>query len=235
MLRVKHLRLETLSEHVIVIHERAVRDGNLGFNPLDRARVFGTDAATGQTHEITGVLNFCKDMLVAPDEIGVSEQAFRDLGLPEGAPVNATLAVAPRSVDLVRDKLNGKRLAHADFNAILSDVARHRYSRVELSMFVLACALRKLDLEELVDYTRAMIATGTQLNFGAGPVADKHCVGGVPGNRTTMITVPIIASFGIKVPKTSSRAITSPSGTADTMGMLAQVALAPERLREVVE
>jgi thymidine phosphorylase len=234
MFRVKHLPLDTLREHVIIIHERAVRTGKLGFNPLDRAYVFGVDAS-GARREVTGVLNFCSDAILSPDEIGLSQEAFRDLGLPEGAAVNATLAVSPRSVDLVRAKLQGKRLDHAAFEAILSDVVALRYSRVELSMFVLACALRTLDLQELVDYTRAMISTGAQLSFDSGPIADKHCVGGIPGNRTTMIVVPILASMGVKIPKTSSRAITSPAGTADTMGAMAEVALTPARLREVVE
>ncbi len=101
-------------------------------------------------------------------------------------------------------------------------------------MFVLACALRRLDAEELIDFTRAMIASGSSLDFGVGPIADKHCVGGVPGNRTTLVVIPILAALGVTVPKTSSRAITSPAGTADTMGVLAEVALAPARLREVV-
>jgi len=233
MFRVKHLCLDTLREHVIVIHERTVREGHLGFNPLDRAYVFGIDSS-GKRHEITGVLNFCRDELVAPDEIGLSEQAYADLGLSEGAEVNATLAVAPRSVDRVRAKLAGARFGRADFDAILSDVVHHRYSRVELTMFVLACALKTLDLDELVDYTLAMIHTGTSLSFGEGPIADKHSVGGIPGNRTTLIVVPILAANGLIVPKTSSRAITSPAGTADTMELFAEVALSPERLRRVV-
>jgi len=79
-----------------------------------------------------------------------------------------------------------------------------------------------------------MIDTGTTLNFGERLIADKHCVGGVPGNRTTLILVPILAALGLSVPKTSSRAITSPAGTADTMEMFAEVALTPERLQEVV-
>jgi thymidine phosphorylase len=66
-------------------------------------------------------------------------------------------------------------------------------------------------------------------------VADKHCIGGIPGNRTTLIVVPILAALGLTVPKTSSRAITSPSGTADTMAVLADVALSPDRIRRVVE
>ena len=80
-----------------------------------------------------------------------------------------------------------------------------------------------------------MIATGEQLTFGDSIVADKHCIGGVPGNRTTMILVPILAELGLKIPKTSSRAITSPAGTGDTMAVLADVALSPERLYRVVE
>jgi len=233
--RLRHLPLDTLREHVIVIHERAVRTGNLGLHPLDRARVFGVDRETGIQREITGVLNVCGDGLLEADEIGLSEEAFHDLGLPEGAAVGASFAVAPASVDLVRAKLRGKRLRREDFDSILADVAARRYSRIELSMFVLGCALEEFSLTELTDYTLAMIATGEQLTFGGPVVADKHCIGGVPGNRTTMIIVPILAELGLKIPKTSSRAITSPAGTGDTMAVLADVALSAERLYRVVE
>ncbi|MGH7789193.1 MAG: thymidine phosphorylase family protein [Candidatus Binatia bacterium] len=233
--RVRHLHIDTLSEHVIFIHEQAVTDGNLGFRPLDRVRVVEADPAAGVVpREVIGVLNFCRDALVEPDEIGLSDDAARDLDLAPGARVLATISPAPRSVDLVRDKLHGQRLDEAGFRAILTDVTRRRYSKVELSMFVLACALRRLNLAELVAYTRAMIDTGTRLDLGRGPIADKHSVGGVPGNRTTMVVVPILAALGLTVPKTSSRAITSPAGTADTMATLAEVALPPERLRAVI-
>ncbi|MBI3782571.1 MAG: thymidine phosphorylase family protein [Deltaproteobacteria bacterium] len=235
MFRLKHLAIDTLSEHVIFIHEDAVRGGNLGFRPLDRVSVVGIDAATGTTHEVTGVLNFCRNALINADEIGLSEVAYRDLALAEGSDVRAALAPAPKSLDLVRSKLEGKRLDQSGFDEILFDVVRNRYSKVELSMFVLACALQTLDLDELVALTRAMIGSGTSLRFQHKPIADKHCIGGIPGNRTTMVVVPILASLGLTVPKTSSRAITSPAGTADTMGVLADVALEPRRLYRVIE
>ena len=234
MFRLRDLSIDTFHETVVFIHERAVHAGQLGFRPLDRVRVVGTHPESGARREIGGILNFCTDDLLAPDEIGLSRLAFVELALPQGTPVTATLMPAPASVDLVRHKLGGGRLERDAFDAILREIVEHRYSKVELSMFVLACALRRLDLDELTDLTRAMIDCGTSLAFGAGPIADKHCVGGVPGNRTTMIVVPILAACGVTVPKTSSRAITSPAGTADTMGVLAEVALAPRRMHEVV-
>ena len=235
MFRIRHLCIDTLGEHVVFIHEAAVRAGKLGFRPLDRVHVVGEDPGSGTPREVTGVLNFCRDGLVAHDEIGLSEVAFHDLGLPEGALARATIAPPPRSVDLVRRKLRGTRLDRAAFDAILADVVRRRYSKVELSMFVLACALQTLDLHELVDLTRAMIATGANLRFERSPIADKHSIGGVPGNRTTLVVVPILAALGVTVPKTSSRAITSPSGTTDTMEVFAEVALPRERLYRVIE
>lgn len=236
MFRIKRLRVDTLNEHVVFINEAAVRKGHLGFRPLDRVRLLELDAAGDSPREITGVLNFCGDSIVEAEEIGLSEDAFADLGLAEGAAVQATITSSPASVDLIRSRLlHGRRFDQAAFGAILTDVVAHRYSKVELSMFVLACGIRALDAREMVDYTRAMIASGTQLSFGGEPIVDKHCIGGVPGNRTTMIVVPILVSLGLVVPKTSSRAITSPAGTADTMNMLAEVALTPEAMRRVVE
>lgn len=235
MFRVRRMPVNTLSEHVVFLHEDAVAEGELGFEPLDRVRVIAASSQNGKLREITGVLNFCRSPILAKGEIGLSEVAWRDLGVAEGSSVTATLARPPESVELVRRKLAGSRLERGDFEEILRDVAGRRYSKVELSMFVLSCALRQLDRGELVGLTQAMIACGERLDFGPGPVADKHCVGGVPGNRTTLVVVPILAALGVVVPKTSSRAITSPAGTADTMGVLAEVSLDPGRIHRVVE
>ena len=232
MFRLRRIGIDTLSEHVVFLHEAAVQKGELGFQPLDRVRILGSKGEAPR--EITAVLNFCRTDILGHDEIGLSEVAFRDLGLPEGAAVDATLARSPESLERVRGKLRGARLSRADFDEVLRDVCARRYSNTELAMFVLACALPSLDDAELVALTEAMIACGSRLRFDAPVVADKHCIGGIPGNRTTMIVVPILAALGVTVPKTSSRAITSPAGTADTMGVLAEVALSPDRIREVV-
>ncbi len=79
------------------------------------------------------------------------------------------------------------------------------------------------------------IDAGDRLSWNAGIVLDKHSVGGLPGNRTTPIIVPIIAALGLTMPKTSSRAITSPAGTADTMETMAPVELATADIHRIVE
>lgn len=235
MFRLRRMGIDTQSEHVIFIHAAAVAEGILGLKPLDRVLVSGEDPQDGVTREITGILNFCEDSMLDRSEIGLSNVAFSDLGLASGASVRAALAVPPLSVDHVRRKLRGQRLDRAHFDAILRDVAARRYSKPELSMFVLACALQNLDVDEIADFTQAMVYSGTSLHFDSPIVADKHCIGGVPGNRTTMVVVPILASLGLTVPKTSSKAITSAAGTADTMGALACVELPNDKLHRVVE
>jgi putative thymidine phosphorylase len=79
-----------------------------------------------------------------------------------------------------------------------------------------------------------MLQSGDTMNWHEALVADKHCIGGIPGNRTSMLVVPIVAAHGMLIPKTSSRAITSPAGTADTMEVLAEVNLTPDQLHDIV-
>src|SRR5690606_26046788 len=123
---------------------------------------------------------------------------------------------------------------HDDFRAIVRDISEHRYSKIELTAFVVACNQGELDREEVYFLSDAMAAVGRRLDWREHPVVDKHGIGGIPGNRTSMLVVPIVAAHGMLCPKTSSRAITSPAGTADTMGVLANVELPFARLEEIV-
>lgn len=69
---------------------------------------------------------------------------------------------------------------------------------------------------------------------GTAPICIHNCIGGVAGNRTTMVIVPLLAAAGVYIAKTSSRAITSPAGTADTMEVLAPVVHPIDELRRIV-
>jgi thymidine phosphorylase len=184
---------------------------------------------------IIATLNVVTGGLLGTDAAGLSETAWARLAAVEGAAVHLAHPQPLESLGHVRAKIHGKRLDATALSAVVSDIAAGRYSDIELASFLTACGGDGLDRQEMIDLTLAMVATGDRLEWGRTPVMDKHSVGGLPGNRTTLLVVPIVAAAGITMPKTSSRAITSPAGTADTMEVLAPVELDQAELRRVVE
>jgi len=175
------------------------------------------------------------DDRLAPDQIALSEDAWQALGLREGDCVQVRHPPLLASLAGVRRRIHGQRLGLDDMNAIVGDVAKGRYTDVHLAAFLTATSTLPLDEQETIDLTRAMVNAGERLRWDAPVVVDKHCVGGLPGNRTTPIVVAVAAANDLVMPKTSSRAITSPAGTADTMETLAPVDLDLPTLRRVVE
>jgi thymidine phosphorylase len=228
-LRIRRVGIDTYRENVAYMHRECVFYRAEGFQALTKIEV----KANGK--RVYAVLNIVDDEhIVAADELGLSEQAYDQLGLDPGEAVSVSQAEAPASMDAVRRKIAGERLRLEDFRAITQDVIRNRYSKMEMAALLVASGQNNLDREEILHLTRAMVESGDRLDWREPLVVDKHCIGGIPGNRTSMLIVPIVAAHGMMMPKTSSRAITSPSGTADTMEVLARVDLDPRELRELV-
>ncbi len=140
-----------------------------------------------------------------------------------------------QSLSFVRSKVYGNRFKKAEIYQIINDISAGHYSDIHVATFLTACAGGHLREKEIIDLTSAMVSTGQQLSWSQEMIVDKHCVGGLPGNRTTLIVVPIVTAFGLTMPKTSSRAITSPAGTADTMETIAPVELDLKAMRRVVD
>ena len=168
-------------------------------------------------------------------EAGVSESVWARLGLAPGEEVAVRHAPTLESLSSVRRRIYGQRLSAEAVAGIVADVAGGRYTDIHLAAFLTASSALPLDHAETVALTRAMVSVGEQLRWPAPVVMDKHSVGGLPGNRTTPLVVAIAAAAGLVIPKTSSRAITSPAGTADTMETLAPVDLDLASIRRVVE
>lgn len=137
------------------------------------------------------------------------------------------------ALEAIRKKLLGKKLTYSEVFHLMDEISSKRMSDVLTTYFVAASFKEGFSDEELYHLTKAMVETGTKLHF-SGIVADKHSTGGVAGTRTTMIVVPIIAAAGFKIPKTSSRAITSPAGTADCMEVLAPVVFNIKKIESIV-
>lgn len=138
------------------------------------------------------------------------------------------------AIEAIKKKLVGKRLSYNEIFALMDEISQRRLGDVLTTYFAAAGFTEGFNNNELYSLTKAMAETGEKLKF-KGIVADKHSTGGVAGTRTTMIIVPIIAAVGIQIPKNSSRAITSPSGTADTMEVLAPVTFTPRQIQKIVE
>jgi thymidine phosphorylase len=228
-LRLRRLGIDTYQEAVIYMHRDCYVCRSEGFDAQARIQV------EHQGRSIIATLNIITTDLLALDEAGLSEAAWNLLGAQEGDRVLLSHPALLESLSHVRAKVYGKRLDSTAMNAIVGDIVAGRYSDVHLSSFITACSGDHLDHQEMITLTWAMIEVGERLDWGRTPVVDKHSVGGLPGNRTTLLVVPIIAAYGLTMPKTSSRAITSPAGTADTMETLAPVNLDIADIRRVVE
>jgi thymidine phosphorylase len=190
---------------------------------------------TAGGREVTATLYQATDGLIGPGEAGLSEAAWTLLGVSEGDEIGVRHPLALESFTGVRRRIYGQRLAQEELTAIVADVVAGRYLDAQLSAFLTSCTAMPMDLAETTALTQAMARAGERLSWASNVVIDKHCVGGLPGNRTTPIVVAIAAACGLTMPKTSSRAITSPAGTADTMEVLAPVELSAAQMRRVVE
>ena len=226
-LKARKLDIDTRKHFVAVIHSDCALCKSAGFRSEARINI------ENGGHPIIATLYVTKNPMIKPGEIGLSDSAWEKLGVHEGGKLIVTLAESLDSFSFVRAKLHGKTLDDGNFKNIMNDMVEGRYSDIQLAAFITAFV--DLDTQETISLTKAMSESGHQLKWPQYPIVDKHCVGGVPGNRTTMILVPILAAHGLTIPKTSSRAITSPSGTADTMEVLAPVDLTIEEMRRVVE
>jgi thymidine phosphorylase len=230
-LQLRRVAIDTYRENVAYLHRDCQLYRIEGFQALSKVEIRGTNGGPS----LLAVLNVVNDdCIITAGQLGLSEDAFRQLGQAEGAAVSVHHAKPPTSLGAVHRKIAGERLDYADYEAICRDIVDYRYAKIEMAAFLVACSETGMERDEVLHLTRAMAASGETLDWQEPLVADKHCIGGIPGNRTSMLVVPIVAAHGMFIPKTSSRAITSPAGTADTMEVLAQVELPPERMNQIV-
>ncbi len=228
-LRARRVGVDTYQEPVIYMHADCSVCRSEGFTAQSRVNV----SLDGRSIDAT--LNVVHGEWLQTGEAGLSEVAWRRLGAAEGVAVHLSHAAPRASFGHVRAKLYGHELQERQLEDVVADIAGNRYTDIQLSAFLTACTGNRLDLDETVALTRAMVEAGQRLRWPYSMVMDKHCVGGLPGNRTTPLIVAIVAASGLPIPKTSSRAITSPAGTADTMATLTRVDLDMADMRDVVE
>jgi AMP phosphorylase len=197
-----------------------------GLNAGDRVRVRGKGAAT------TAILDTTLEM-VKPGEIGIFTEAMKELKGPTN--VDVLHAPKPASLCYIKNMMDKQKLNADQIRTIVQDIVDNNLSEIELAAYVTASYIHNMDSQEVEWLTRAMIDTGERIHFDTHPVMDKHSIGGVPGNKVSLLIVPIVAAAGLLIPKTSSRAITGAGGTADLMEILAPVEFSADEIKELTE
>jgi len=209
---------------IVILNQEDAKE--LGLYVSDRVEISYNGSSATAPVDIT-------ETFVPDGVIAVSKEVVDILGVDEGVQVDVHITRRPISIEFIRKKIHGEALSASEIKSIIHDIVANNLSDIELSAFVTAGYINGYSMDEVVELTNSMVETGQQINFGDN-IVDKHCIGGVAGNRTTLVIVPIIAAAGLTIPKTSSRAITSPAGTADTMEVLAHVEFRIDDLKDIV-
>lgn len=227
-IKARCLGLDTHHEAIVFLHHDSAICRSEGFTAHNRILL-----RAGDKQVVATMFSVTSDW-VKQDEAALSNAAWNRLALSEGDEIVIQHLDPIESLSLLRSRIYGHELSENSLRSIIGDIVDGRYSNIHISAFLTTCATRPMTDREVLALTRAMVDAGERLSWPSPIVVDKHSVGGLPGNRTTPIIVSIVTALGLVMPKTSSRAITSPAGTADTMETLAPVDLDDATIRRVV-
>jgi len=218
------LDIESSKKSAIINEQDAEK---LGLTINDRVRI------SSQKGSIICIVELSTSF-VEPGSIALYNNVASSISVNDGEKLEVSYEPTPQSVEYIRKKMGGGKLTEGEIKSIMNDLVKSELSDLDISAFLLASNYIGLDTEEIKNITVSMAETGQKLNLN-GFIVDKHSIGGVPGNKVSLLIVPTVALTELLIPKTSSKAITSPSGTADTMSVLANVKFSLNEIKSIVE
>lgn len=219
MLSLKRVPINSFNENIIYLHKdcEAYKVDEIG--SMTKVEVHGGANPIYGFLEITDNEN-----IVSPNELGLNDEAFTLINLPEDANVSLTIAPKPPSLSFITRKMLGNILSESEYKSIINDIAAHRYSNMDISAFLIAAG-SFMTAPETLYLTQALVGEKVFNWDNESIIVDHHCLGGIPGNKTDIIITAIVAAYGLPIIKTASRSITSCAGVADTFSVLANVDL----------
>ena len=173
--------------------------------------------------------------LVKEDEVAVSKEVGQLMKVARNDKLEVGLAPLSKSLELIKKKMRGQSLERKEIKTIIQEIVNNSLSEADISLFVSSVYINKMSLDEITYLVEAFLETGFKLKLPGKIIADKHCIGGIAGNRTTPLVVSICSAAGLIFPKTSSRAITSAVGTADVIEAIARVDFTVEDLQKIIK
>ncbi|MBT4258114.1 thymidine phosphorylase family protein [archaeon] len=185
--------------------------------------------------ELIAIVDVVEDKLVGKKEVALSSEIRKRMKLRKGQIVEISLFQSTQSLELIKKKLKNNPLTEKEIDQIIADIVNNSLSDPEVALFVSAMYQQGMSQKETISLIKAILKTGNKLPLRRKYIVDKHCIGGIPGNRTTPIVVAICAAAGLTFPKSSSRAITSAAGTADVIETIARVDFSIKEIQRIVE
>src|SRR5690554_1640634 len=186
ILKYKHLGIFTQNANVIFLRKDSDVCISEGFEAFTRVRI------STKTNSIVASLNVVTSDILLVNEVGLSNTAEEKLNVYDGEFLTVSHLETIESLRHLRAKIYNHRLDYNAYQDIINDIAKGDYSNIDISAFITACAGERIDIHEIADLTKAMIDSGVQLKWNREIVLDKHCIGGLPGNRTTPIVVSVL-------------------------------------------
>lgn len=227
-LKVKKLKIEIGESMMVMISEEDAVRNNL--KSIDKVNLS------------FGEKNIIVDIIINTDisngTIGVLSDIWKKYKLKDGEIIKISYVdCSPLAVEAIRSRMLKKKSTEEDVRSIIKEISSGNMSDILMTYYVASSFFNEPTLDELYYTAKAMADFGTLLRFKPknGIVADKHCIGGVSGNETTMIIVPIIASLGITIPKSFSKAITSPAATGECVNTLMDIEFDEKQIYEIVD
>ena len=222
-LTAQHIDLD-LGGNEVILHRADAEE--IGVHSQHRVHVRADD------RDLIAVVDTTSSFVEA-GTIGLFPEVAEGLGVDAGSDVEVRPAEQPASIRSVHKKMEGKELDTDEIARLVEDMVQGSLTDIELASFVTSVQIHDMTIRETTDLTRSMVETGEVIDFNDPMIFDKHSIGGVPGNKITLLIVPIVAAAGLPIPKTSSRAITGAAGTSDVMEVLCDVKLSAQQIRSI--